>query len=105
MFVLTLSGTFASAAVLSTIIRLATYAVTCAALPILRRRPGSAPALFVVPGGEIVAILALLLIAWLFSSSTWPEFLQAAVAGAAGLLVYVVLAARRHWTRRELALP
>ena len=41
MLVLTLSGSFASAATLSTIIRLTTYAATCVALIVLRRK--SAP--------------------------------------------------------------
>ena len=88
MLVLALSGTFASAATLSTIIRLTTYAVTCAALPVLRRRGSAGQALFVVPAGEIVSMVALLLIAWLFSSSSWPEARQALLAGLVGLLFY-----------------
>jgi amino acid transporter len=77
MLVLTLSGTFASAALLSTIIRLTTYAVTCAALPVLRRKSGQTSAPFTVPAGRIVSNAALLLILWLFSSSSWPEARQA----------------------------
>ena len=69
MLVLTLSGSFASAATLSTIIRLATYAATCAALPVLRRKSArDHDAWFVVPAGGIVSTVALLLIAWMFSS-------------------------------------
>ena len=98
MLVLTLTGTFASAATLSTIIRLTTYAVTCAALPVLRRKSGSGQALFVVPAGEIVSIVALLLIVWLFSSSSGPEAYQALLAGALGLLLYAACAARGRRT-------
>jgi amino acid transporter len=100
MLFLTLSGTFASAATLSTIIRLTTYAVTCAALPVLRRRSGQ-PAPFVVPAGGTVAAIALILIAWLFSSSSRREVLQTAVAATAGLVWYAVTAARRRQAHHE----
>ena len=95
VLVFTLSGTFASAATLSTIIRLATYAVTCAALPVLRRKAGSGTALFVVRGGEMVSIMAIVLIAWLFSSSTWSEVLRTTLAAGIGLLLYI------SWRRRN----
>jgi amino acid transporter len=99
MLVLTLSGTFASAATLSTIIRLTTYAVTCAALPVLRRKSDSADdARFVVPGGDFIAVTALLLIVWLFSTSSWTDARVALMAGAAGLIWYAADAGRRRWT-------
>jgi APA family basic amino acid/polyamine antiporter len=104
MLALTLSGTFASAAILSTTIRLTTYAVTCAALPVLRRRSGHVQAPFAAPAGGTVSVVALILIAWLFSSSSWNDIRQVSVAGAAGLLLYAVLAARRHRARHELGL-
>ncbi len=93
MLILTLSGSFASAALLSTIIRLATYAVTCAALPVLRRKNGD-QAPFAIPAGEKVSIAALVLVMWLFSSTSWPEARQAVVAGVAGLLLYATFAGR-----------
>jgi APA family basic amino acid/polyamine antiporter len=102
MLVLTLSGTFASAATLSTIIRLTTYAVTCAALPVLRRSSGRAP--FAAPAGGTVSVVALILIAWLFASSSWRDIGQTAIAGAAGLFLYAVLATRRGRTQHELGL-
>jgi amino acid transporter len=101
MLVLALSGTFASAATLSTIIRLTTYAATCAALPVLRRKSGHKETLFAVPAGGTVSVVALILIAWLFSSSSWREIAQAAVAGVVGLLLYALLAARRHRARKD----
>ena len=100
MLVLTLSGTFASAAILSTIIRLTTYAVTCAALPVLRRRTDAVRAPFAAPAGDVLSPAALILIAWLFSSSSWSEARLALVAGAVGLLFYTVFARQ---TRRSLS--
>jgi len=91
---LTVTGTFLTAARLSTVIRLTTYAVTCAALPMLRRR-GDRPAQFVVPAGNIVAVVALALIGWLFSSSNASDALLVAVAATGGLLFY--LATARRW--------
>lgn len=98
MAVLSLSGTFASAATLSTIIRIATYAVTCAALPVLRRRRTDA-ASFEVFGGDVITGVALILIVWLFSSSSWPEARQALIAAAVGMLMYGAYARRRRLHR------
>jgi amino acid transporter len=89
VLVLTLSGTFASLATLSTVIRLITYAITCAALQVLRRKGTAVPA-FAVPGGKVVSTLALLLIVWLFSSSAWSEAAQTLVAAAIGLGLYAL---------------
>ena len=101
MLLFTLTGTFASAATLSTTIRLATYAVTCAALPALRRDGRREQAPFTVPGGNLVAAVALLLIAWLFASSTWPDARAALVAAAIGLLLYAFFARRATRLRVE----
>jgi amino acid transporter len=98
MLVLTLPGTFASAAILSTIIRLVTYAVTCAALPVLRRQSGRLHAPFTAPAGRVVSFAALLLITWLFSSSSWPEARQALVAAGIGLLLYAAYGKRHSQT-------
>jgi APA family basic amino acid/polyamine antiporter len=100
MLVPTLSGTFASAATLSTLIRLTTYAVTCAALPVLRRKSSpdndARAARFVVPAGDLVSAVALLLIVWLYSSSSWKDVRQALIAGAVGLLLHSGYAGRRR---------
>ena len=97
MLVPTLSGTFASAATLSTLIRLTTYAATCAALPLLRRKssPDNA-ARFVVPAGDLVSVVALLLIVWLYSSSSWTDVRQALIAGVVGLLLHSGYVRRRR---------
>lgn len=88
-----LSGTFVHAATLSTIARLFTYAATCLALIILRRR-SDRPAAFVVPGGIAVALASLALIVWLLSNVAWDKALYVAVAVAAGL-VLCLLCSRR----------
>ena len=95
MLALSLFGTFASAAALSTVIRIVTYAVTCAALPVLRRRRMEAAA-FEVPGGDVVAVVALALIVWLLSSSGWPEARQALIAAVVGLALYAAYAGTRR---------
>ena len=99
---LTVTGTFLTAAQLSTVIRLTTYAVTCAALPMLRRR-GDRRAQFVVPAGHIVAVVALALIGWLFSSSNASDALLVAIAAAGGLLFYLATAQRWRATTGSIS--
>src|SRR5207253_4028140 len=88
MLVLTLKSSFVAALTISAIARLVTYAVTCAALPVLRRKPGVTAASFTVRGGTIIAIAALLLSTWLLLNSTLIEAVQAAIAAGVGLLIY-----------------
>jgi APA family basic amino acid/polyamine antiporter len=92
MLALSLSGTFASAATLSTTIRLITYAVTCAALPILRRRRDVEKALFSLPAGDVVSAIAIVLVAWLLSSSAWREANHVFFAAVLGFVLYAVFA-------------
>ena len=70
MLVLTLKSSFVAALTISTIARLVAYAVTCAALPVLRRRPDLPRAHFRLPGGQVIAVAALILAAWLLINST-----------------------------------
>jgi amino acid transporter len=92
---LTLTGTFLSLARLSTVVRLTTYAVTCLAVPVLRRR-ADRPAQFLVPGGNVVAAVALVLIGWLFSSSNVSDALVVLAAAGIALVFYVTLQGRWH---------
>ena len=85
---LTLGSTFARQVNLSVIARLLSYAVTCAALLVFRRKPGAAPAMFKAPGGVAAAIAALLLAAWLLSNSTLFDARDSAIAAGVGLLIY-----------------
>ncbi|HEY0110787.1 MAG TPA: APC family permease, partial [Fibrella sp.] len=86
--VLAVTGTFLYALTLSTLIRLAYFALTCVALPVLRRRTQAPTAQFRVVGGEVVAGLAVLLCLWLLSNASGREARDVAIAGAVGLLIY-----------------
>ncbi|HEV7475700.1 MAG TPA: amino acid permease [Pyrinomonadaceae bacterium] len=88
MLVLTLKQSFVQALTISAIARLLTYAATCAALPVLRRSKASAP-LFKLPGGTVIAVLALLLAAWLLSNSTAKEAIISTIVGVVGLVICV----------------
>ena len=88
MLVFTLRSSFVAALTISAIARLVTYGATCAALPLLRRKPQSKPAVFRLPGGTAIAILSLILIVWLLANSTWREALSATIVGAVGLAIY-----------------
>jgi amino acid transporter len=89
MLVLTLKSSFVAALTISAIARLVTYAVTCAALPVLRRKREVPPARFRLPGGPVIAVAALLLSAWLLLNSTAREAVQSLVAAGIGLLIYL----------------
>lgn len=85
---LALFSTFISALTISAIVRLAAYATTCAALPVLRRARAAPPPAFVVPAGPMVAALAVALSVWLLASSPWSEFRIAGIAVLLGFVVY-----------------
>ena len=89
MLVVTISGTFIYALTINVIIRLVNYAVTCAALPILRRKSDERSAAFRVPAGTVISIVSVALCVWLLSSSGWREARDAGVAAAFGLILYV----------------
>lgn len=95
---LTLSRSFTAALTISTIARLVTYAVTCASLPVLRRREGLIEAGFKAPLGGLISAAVLLLSIWLLSNSSAREARDSAVAALIGLLVYL---SYRLWLRRE----
>ena len=88
MMFLTLKSSFLTALTISTLARLVTYGATCLALPLFRRRHDTAPAAFHLPGGTWIAILSLLLIAWLLAQSTGAERRATGIAAGVGLLIY-----------------
>ena len=89
MLVLTLKSSFVAALTISTIARLVAYAVTCAALPVLRRNSDAPPAHFKLRGGVVIAIAALILSAWLLMNSTLYEAIAASIAAVVGMAIYV----------------
>lgn len=89
MLVLTLKSSFVAALTISAIARLVTYAVTCAALPVLRRRAGVPAAMFKVRGGPIIAVAALILAVWLLLNSTLYEAIVATIAAAVGFAIFL----------------
>lgn len=88
MLALTLSSTLIYALTVSTIARLLAYAATCAALPTLRLNKNAPPALFTVPGGTLISVVAVLLSLWLLSNSSLTEARDSAIAAIVGLMVY-----------------
>ncbi len=89
MLALTLSSTLIYALTVSTIARLLAYAATCAALPTLRRKKNAPPALFTVPGGTFISVVAVLLSLWLLSNSSLTEARDSAIAAVVGLMIYL----------------
>jgi len=98
MLLLTLNSSFVAALTISAIARLVTYGATCLSLPVFRQRSNAPPAGFRLHYGTVIAILALLLAAWLLANSTWKEARATAVAAAVGLLIYFSL---RLYSRRR----
>lgn len=86
---LAVTGTFLYALTLSTLIRLSYYALTCAALPLLRRRTDVPMAQFRVIGGPLIAGLSVLLCVWLLSNSSGREARDALIAAAVGLIIFI----------------
>jgi len=89
MLILALNTSFVTAVTISVIARLSSYALTCAALPVLRRRKNIPPATFRVIGGPLIAVAALILSAWLLIHSTLREAVQATIAAAMGMVIYL----------------
>lgn len=89
MLFLTLKSSFVQALTISTLARLVTYAATCLALPLFRRRTDIPAPAFRLPGGTVIAVLSLLLIVWLLAHSTLQEAQATTLAAGAGLLIYL----------------
>ena len=103
MLALALSGSFITAVTISAIARLLSYTATCAALPILRRKPSVPPAMFSAPLGLATAMAGLILCVWLLSNISWNEAVQAVIVLAAGLTVYFVYKIVRRAAPAEAA--
>jgi basic amino acid/polyamine antiporter, APA family len=82
-----LYGNFAVLVMVSAIARLLFSATTCLAVPVLRRRAPAASRKFKVPFGPLIPILAAIISVWLLTGVNRSQ----AIAGAAGLLLGVIL--------------
>lgn len=85
---LALSGSFVGLAMLSIIARLATYAGTAAALPILRKRFSHKSGTFKLPGGTTIPVIALILCTIFLISTTWQNLVAGALALLVGAIIY-----------------
>jgi basic amino acid/polyamine antiporter, APA family len=82
---------------ISTISRLFVFMLTIVALPIFRRRRDVAPALFMLPGGFTIPLVACGLILWLLTGTSWAETRDVLVATGAGAGVYAISRAFAQW--------
>jgi len=94
MLLFTVVTTFAAAVSITVGLRVIIYIVTCAALPVLRRRPGGSPARFRVPGGQALAAACVLVAFGLLASRPWGDIIQLAVVLALGGVVWAVAGRR-----------
>ena len=88
ILILALSGSFIYLAKLSLIARVAVFAVTCATLPIMRRRPDLPEAAFRLPAGPLFGYGAALLCVLFLAASSMRELLDVAIAVIAGLAIF-----------------
>ncbi|MEP7325682.1 MAG: APC family permease, partial [Gemmatimonadota bacterium] len=88
LWLVTLLSSFASAATFTVEVRIMTYLVTCAALPVLRRRAGAPDGRFRVPAGEIVAVVSVLICIGLLATRPLREIWQMLAAAGIGLGLY-----------------
>jgi amino acid transporter len=100
---LAITSSFGRLAVLATVSTLVLYLLCCIAAWVLRRREvrveGATP--FTAPGGPVIPVLAVIVIAWLLSSATAREFVVVAAVLIGGGILYALSGA--HRARREIA--
>jgi basic amino acid/polyamine antiporter, APA family len=87
MLLFTVVTTFASAVTITVGLRVLIYIVTCAALPILRRRPRT-PGGFRAPGGSALAGACVLIAIGLLASRPPADLMQLAAVTAVGVVVW-----------------
>ena len=93
-----MSGTFVQLLTMSVLTKLVFYGTTCAALPVLRRDPSAPAAAFQIPAGRFIATVSIAGCCWLLANSTSREAWITAIAGGAGLLIYLL---HRGWATAE----
>ena len=91
-----LAGDFARLAAVSALARLVFSAVTCLAVPVLRRKMPDTERRFRVPGGALVPVAATVLSLWLLTGVDRTQAAGAAAALLAGLFLYLAFGRLRY---------
>ncbi len=102
-FVLAAFGSFVLLAKIGVLVRLLMYIVDTLAIPALRRRHGSAPGAFVLPGGFLIPALSVVVSVWLLFQVKWISWLTTGVALAVGIVLFLSARSRRPRQSRKLA--
>jgi APA family basic amino acid/polyamine antiporter len=95
----TLATTFTSAVTITVGLRVLIYLVTCATLPVLRRRVDSPTPAFRAPAGDAVAALSIAICAGLLWSRPWTEIRQLVVVALVGAAGYLAVGRSRKLAR------
>jgi amino acid transporter len=94
---LALGGTFIGMIRISVIARILPYLLTCAAVPVLRRKYPAERGYLRLPGGWVLPAAGIVLCLWLFTQCSRQDLAAAAVALLAGFGLYALSAIlRRH---------
>jgi amino acid transporter len=93
---LALSGSFIYLAKLSLISRVAVFAITCAALPIMRRRADLPQPAFKLPAGSILGYGSAALCVVFLTASSMRELLDVLIAVVLGLAMFALLRLARR---------
>ena len=88
MLLFTVVTTFTSAVTITVGLRVIIYIVTCAALPVLRRRAARPSATFVVPAGTPLAVCCVVIAVGLLASRPWADIIQLVAVVAVGLAAW-----------------
>lgn len=88
--VLALSGSFVQLAMLSIIARVATYAGTAAAVPVLRKKHPNRRGIVKLPGGYFIPLVALCLCLVFLLSASVENLIAGATALVLGAVIYIL---------------
>ncbi|HWC77733.1 MAG TPA: amino acid permease, partial [Blastocatellia bacterium] len=83
-------GSFAELVAVSAIARLFFSAMTCLAVPVLRRKKRSDEGRFKIPGGILIPVLAAAISFWLLSGSSARQAIAGALALGVGAVLYAL---------------
>jgi basic amino acid/polyamine antiporter, APA family len=103
VLILGLSGSFIYLVKISLVGRVSVYAVTCALLPVFRRRKGLPEASFRVPAGSMIAYGCLAALALCLAKSSTSDLLDVVLALLVGLAIFgLTRFASRSWVADNL---